>query len=101
MKTNLLAASSAPWSKRRECGRSSSTQLGLPPRFLPHLSTRLLEQDHHVRDRGVLQIEPLRRLSFQPDTISAHSQQLRHVKANRRGLRSNLRSAENQAGVDV
>src|SRR5580704_8419342 len=101
MKTNLLAPSSAPWSNPRKRGVSSSTGLSRPPRFLPHPRTPLLEQDNHVRDCGVLQIEPLRSLGLQPDTISAHSQQLRHAETNRRGVRPNLRSSENQAGVDV
>src|SRR5271154_6771546 len=61
----------------------------------------LLEQNDHVRDRRVIQIQSLRSLRFQPNAIGVHSQQARHAHSNRRGVRSNLRRSQNQAGIDV
>jgi len=54
-----------------------------------------------MRDGRSVKIEPLWSLRLQPNTITLNAEQLRHPRANRCSVRTDLRSRQDQARIEV
>src|SRR6516164_7981053 len=60
-----------------------------------------LEQDHGVRDGGVVGSHSLRSLGLEADAILGNAKQGGHTLANLRRVRPNLRGRQNQRRIDA
>src|SRR5579885_588219 len=59
------------------------------------------QQHRDMRNRGVIEIQTLRRLCLETDAITGDAEQSRHLGTNGTRMWTNLRSSKHQASVHV